>query len=44
MKTLLLTLFLTLGVIGTASAHHNSNSDSAGGNINDNSGHLELVF
>jgi len=44
MKSLLLTLFLTVGVAATASAHHNANSDNAGGNINDNSGHLELVF
>ena len=44
MKKVFLAALLTFGLVTTASAHHNSNSDNAGGNINDNSGHLELVF
>ena len=44
MKKLMIAALLTIGLTSNAFAHHNSNSDNAGGNINDGSGHLELVF
>jgi len=44
MTKMFLALFLTFGIAATAAAHHNSNNDNAGGNMNQNSGHLELVF
>ena len=44
MKKFTISLLLAFGITSSAFAHHNSNSDSAGGNMNDNSGHIELVF
>lgn len=44
MKRLTITLLLVIGFAISASAHHNSPSDSAGGNIADMSGHLDLEF
>jgi len=44
MKKLTTILLLTLGLASSAMAHHPSPSDTAGGNISDSSGHLDLVF
>lgn len=44
MKNVFLAALLALGLTSNAFAHHNANSDSAGGNMNDNSGHLQLVL
>ena len=44
MKKLATILLLTLGLASSAMAHHPSPSDTAGGNISDSSGHLDLVF
>ncbi len=44
MKRLITILLLTLGLASSAMAHHPSPSDTAGGNISDSSGHLDLVF
>jgi hypothetical protein len=44
MKRLITLLLLTIGLASSLSAHHNSPSDTAGGNISDTSGHLDLVF
>ena len=44
MKKLTTILLLTLGLASSAMAHHPSPSDSAGGNMSDTSGHLDLVF
>ena len=44
MKRLTLTLLLVIGFAVGASAHHNSPSDNAGGNITGSSGHLDLEF
>lgn len=41
----IITMSLILGALASnAFAHHNSPSDSAGGNMSSNSGHLNLVF
>lgn len=44
MKRLITILLLTIGLVSSASAHHNSPSDSAGGNMSDTSGHLNLFI
>lgn len=44
MKRLTTTLLLVIGLASSAMAHHPSPSDTAGGNISDTSGHLDLVF
>jgi len=44
MKRLAIALFLVIGLVSSVSAHHNSPSDNAGGNMSDNSGHFDLVF
>ena len=42
MKKFTAVLLLTLGLASSAMAHHPSPSDSAGGNMSDNSGHLRV--
>ena len=44
MKRFTTILFLVIGLASSVSAHHPSPSDTAGGNISDMSGHLDLVF
>jgi len=44
MKRLTTILVLVVGLASSVSAHHPSPSDTAGGNISDTSGHLDLVF
>lgn len=44
MKKILFVIFLSLGLGSSLSAHHMSPSDSAGGNMSSNSGHLDLDF
>ncbi len=44
MKRLTSILLLAAALASNLSAHHNSPSDNAGGNMSDNSGHLNLVF
>ena len=44
MKRLITLLLLTIGLASSAMAHHPSPSDTAGGNMSDTSGHLDLVF
>jgi hypothetical protein len=44
MKKITAILLLTLGLASSASAHHNSPSDNAGGNMSDTSGHLDLFI
>lgn len=42
MKRLITILFLAVGLASSASAHHPSPSDTAGGNMSDSSGHLTV--
>jgi len=44
MKKLTTVLLLAIALASSVSAHHNSPSDNAGGNMSDGSGHLNLVF
>jgi len=44
MKKITATLLVLAALTSTAFAHHPSPSDTAGGNISSNSGHLNLVF
>ncbi|UFH58577.1 hypothetical protein [Sulfurovum mangrovi] len=44
MKKIIMALFLTLGLASSLSAHHMSPSDTAGGNMSSNSGHLDHDF
>mgnify|MGYP007007912031 CR=1 FL=1 len=44
MKRLTAILLLTIGLASSAMAHHNAGSDNAGGNMSDNSGHLNLFI
>lgn len=44
MKKLTATLLVLAALATSGFAHHNSGSDSAGGNISDSSGHLDLVL
>ena len=44
MKKVITILFLTIGLASVASAHHPSPSDTAGGNMSDSSGHLNLFI
>jgi len=44
MKRLITILLLAVGLASSASAHHPSPSDNAGGNMSSTSGHLDLVF
>ncbi len=44
MKKIILFAFAAMLMASTAQAHHNSPSDTAGGNMSDMSGHLELFI
>ena len=44
MKKITATLLVLAALTTGAFAHHNSPSDTAGGNISASSGHLDLVF
>ena len=44
MKKLTTILLLTIGLASSAMAHHPSPSDTAGGNMSDTSGHLDLFI
>ena len=44
MKKFTTALLLTIGLASSAMAHHNAGSDSAGGNMSDGSGHLDLFL
>ena len=44
MKKLTAILLLTIGLASSAMAHHPSPSDTAGGNMSDTSGHLDLFL
>ncbi|MBD3791778.1 MAG: hypothetical protein IE918_06465 [Campylobacterales bacterium] len=44
MKKITVVMFLILGLASSLSAHHMSPSDTAGGNMSSNSGHLDLDF
>ena len=44
MKKLTTIVLLAIGLASSASAHHPSPSDTAGGNMSTNSGHLLLDF
>ncbi len=44
MKKLATLLLLTVGLASSAMAHHPSPSDTAGGNMSDTSGHLDLFL
>jgi Spy/CpxP family protein refolding chaperone len=44
MKKFTATLLVLAALASSAFAHHPSPSDTAGGNISDSSGHLDLVF
>lgn len=44
MKKIFITALLALGLTAAAQAHHPSPSDTAGGNMSDASGHLELFI
>ena len=43
MKKFTAILLVTLGLASSAMAHHPSPSDTAGGNINDGSGHFVVL-
>lgn len=44
MKKIILFTFTVMLMASSVQAHHNSPSDTAGGNISDMSGHLELFI